>query len=132
MPHEELHQFLLGVMGDYIIPGTVYEYKKVLCHPSFVTSKPRAKIPTYVISNERLAAVWTRLRDRLASVDSSTSMVQTTEDYAADFYDMYINKHEGKHLTGDRIRILMLTLPFVLLDLIAPESRGESTICCVT
>ena len=29
--------------------------------------------PTYVISNERLAAVWTRLCDRLASVDSSNS-----------------------------------------------------------
>ena len=34
---------------------------------------------------------------------------------------MYINKHEGKHLTGDQIRILLLTLPFVLRDLIAPE-----------
>ena len=48
-------------------------------------------------------------------------MIQITEDYAAHFYDMYINKHEGKHLTGDRIRILLLTLPFVLRDLIAPE-----------
>ena len=28
---------------------------------------------------------------------------------------------EGKHLTGDRVRILLLTLPFVLRDLIAPE-----------
>ena len=48
-------------------------------------------------------------------------MVQITEDYAAHFYYMYINKHKGKHLTGDQIRILLLTLPFVLLDLIAPE-----------
>ena len=60
VPREELHQFLLGVMGDYILPGTVYQYEKVLCHPSLVTSKPGANIPTYVISNERLAAVWTR------------------------------------------------------------------------
>ena len=101
--------------------GTVHEYEKVLRHPSLVTSRPGAAIPTYVISNERLAAVWTRLRDRLSSVDSSSSMIQITEDYAAHFYDMYINKHEGKHLTGDRIRILLLTLPFVLRDLIAPE-----------
>ncbi len=48
-------------------------------------------------------------------------MVQITEDYAAHFYDMYINKHEGKHRTGDQIQILLLTLPFVLQDLIAPE-----------
>jgi hypothetical protein len=66
-------------------------------------------------------AVWTSSRDRLASVDSSTSMVQITEDYAAHFYYMYINKHEEKHLTGDQIRILLFTLPFVLRDLIAPE-----------
>jgi hypothetical protein len=118
---EELHQFLIGVLGDYIIPGTVYEYEKVLRHPSLVTSKPGAKILTYILCNERLAAMWTCLSDRLASVDSSTSMVQITEDYAAHFYEMYMNKDEGKHLTGDRIRILMLTLPFVLRDLIAPE-----------
>ena len=121
VPREELHQFLLGLLGDYIIPGTVYEYERVLRHPSLITSPPGAKIPTYVISNEMLAAVWARLRDRLASVDSSSSMIQITEDYAAHFYSMYIDKHEGKHLTGDRIRILLLTLPFMLRDLVAPE-----------
>ena len=93
----------------------------MLCHPSLVTSKPGAKVPTYVITNERLAAVWTRLCNHLASVDSSTSLVQITEDYAAHFYNMYINKHKGKHLTGDQIQILQLTLPFMLLVLIAPE-----------
>jgi hypothetical protein len=44
-----------------------------------------------------------------------------TQDYAAHFYDMYINKHDGKHLTCDRVCILLLALPFVLWDLIAPE-----------
>jgi hypothetical protein len=39
---------------------------------------------------------------------------------------MYINKYEGnlgKHLTGDPVStsILLLTLPFVLRNLIAPE-----------
>ena len=93
----------------------------MLRDPALITSKPGAKVTTYVISNDRLAAVWARLRDRLASVDSSSYMVQVTQDYAAHFYDMYINKHDGKHLTGDRVRILLLTLPFVLRDLIAPE-----------
>ena len=39
------------------------------------------------------------------------------------FYYMYINKHEsnlGKHLT-DWVSILLLTLSFVLRDLIEPE-----------
>jgi hypothetical protein len=48
-------------------------------------------------------------------------MVQVTQDYAAHFYYMYINKHEGKHLTGDQVCMILLTLPLVLLDLIAPE-----------
>jgi hypothetical protein len=121
VPREELHQFLIGVYGDYVIPATVYEYERVLRDPALITSKPGARITTYVISSERLAAVWARLRDRLSSVDASSSMVQVTEDYASHFYDMYINKHEGKHLTGDRVRILLLTLPFVLRDLIEPE-----------
>ena len=122
------HQFLIGLYGDYIIPSTVYEIERILRDPALITSRPGAKVTTYVISNERLAAVWARLRDRLASVDSSTSKVQVTQDYAAHFYDMYINKHEGKHLTGDRVRILLLTLPFVLRDLIAPEVCMQYTL----
>ena len=41
--------------------------------------------------------------------------------YATHFTDMYVDKHTGKHMTGDRVRILLLTLPFLLRDLIAPE-----------
>jgi hypothetical protein len=36
-------------------------------------------------------------------------------DYAAHFYEMYVEKHKGKHLTGELVRILLLTLPFLLL-----------------
>lgn len=120
-PREELHQFLIGLYGDYIIPSTLYEYHKVLRSPDLVMSKPGAKITQNLVSNEMLAGVWARLRDRLSSVDSSDSMVHVTQDYAAHFYDMYIDKHTGKHLTGDRVRILLLLLPFLLRDLIAPE-----------
>jgi hypothetical protein len=70
-----------------------------------------------------LKVVWKRLRDCLASVDSSTSTFEITNDYAAHFYDMYINKHDGKHMTGDRMKILLLNLPFLLRDLVAPEVR---------
>ena len=48
-------------------------------------------------------------------------MVEVTTAYASHFIDMYVDKHTGKHLTGDRMRILLLTLPFLLRDLIAPE-----------
>ena len=94
-PREELHQFLIGLYGDYIIPSTLYEYHKVLRRPDLVTSRPGAEIVTHLISNERLAWVWARMRDRLSAVDSSLGMVHVTEDYAAHFYDMYVNKHEA-------------------------------------
>ena len=77
----------------------------------------------YLVTNEMLEDVWVCLRDRLSSLDSSTSLLQVTSQYAAHFYDMYVEGHTGKHLTGDRIRILLLNLPFVFRDLIAPEVK---------
>ena len=68
-----------------------------------------------------MVQIWVRLRDRLASIDGSTSMIKVTSDYAAHFYDMYVKNHDGKHMTGDRIKILLLNLPFMLRDLILPE-----------
>jgi hypothetical protein len=121
VPREELHQFLIGVYGDYVIPSTLYEYEKVLRRPDLVISRPDARIVKYLVSNDMFAGVWARLRDRLSSLDSSASMLEVTVDYAAHIYDMYVEKHKGKHLTGERIRILLLTLPFLLRDLIAPE-----------
>ena len=56
-------------------------------------------------------------------MDSSTSTIEITNDDAAHFYDMYINEHDGKHMTGDHMKILLLNLPFLLRDLVAPEVR---------
>ena len=92
-----MHQFLIRLHGDYIIPSTLYEYNKVLRRPDLVTSKVVAQVVTHLISNEMLAWVWARLLDRLSAIDSSFSMVHVTEDYAAHFYGKHINKHEGKH-----------------------------------
>ena len=58
----------------------MYEYHKVLRRPDLVTSRPDAQIVTPAISNERLAGVWARLRDRLSAVDSSFGMVQVTQN----------------------------------------------------
>jgi hypothetical protein len=70
-----------------------------------------------------LRKVWIRLRDRLSSLDSSTSLLEVTSEYAAHLNDMYVDGHTGKHLTGDRICILLLNLPFLFRDLIAPEVK---------
>jgi len=120
-PREELHQFLIGLYGDYVIPSTLYEVEQVLRRPDLVLSKPGAKVPRYLVTNEMKAGVWARLRDRLSSLDSSSAMLEVTMDYATHFCDMYVDKQKGKHLSGERVRILLLTLPFLLRDLIAPE-----------
>jgi hypothetical protein len=120
-PKEELHQFLIGLYGDHLLPATMYEIEKVLRGPDSIKGFDKNKAPIYVVSKKRLKVVWKRLRDRLASVDSSTSTVEITNDYAAHFYDMFINKHDGKHMTGDSMKILLLNLPFLLRDLLAPE-----------
>ena len=125
LPREELHQFLVGTYGGYVIPSSMHLIKKVLRKPEFILRHANGQggITKYLVSNAMLSGVWVRLRDRLSAIDSSTSMIEVTVEYAAHFYDMYIEGHTAKHLTGDRIRILLLNLPFLFRDLIAPEVR---------
>jgi hypothetical protein len=42
-------------------------------------------------------------------------------EYAAHFHDIYIDGKECAKMTGDRMKMLMLTLPFLVRDLIKPE-----------
>ena len=39
---------------------------------------------------------------------------------------MYINNHDGKHMTGDRMKILLLNLPFLLRDLVADQNAASA------
>ncbi len=75
------------------------------------------------MSNEAVARVFRRLADRLQGVAADTVTLMTTisPDYAAHFLEVYVKKTENAKFTGDRIRFLMLTPPFVVLDLISPE-----------
>ncbi len=50
-------------------------------------------------------------------------MIKVTVEYAAHFSHMYIEGHTGKHLSGDRIHILLLNLLFFFRNLIN-EVRG--------
>ena len=120
-PKEELHQFLIGLYGDHLLPATMYEIEKALRGPGTIRGYDKNGAAMYIISKKMLKQVWKRLRDCLASLDSSTSTIEITDDYAAHFYDMYIRQHDGKHMTGDRMKILLLNLLFLLRDLIEPE-----------
>ena len=123
-PKEELHQLLIGLYGEHLLPATMYEIEKVLRSPDTISGYDKNGAAMYVISKTRLKDVYARLRNRLSSVDSSTSTIEISTDYAAHFYDMYIKKHDGKHMTGHHMKILMLNLPFLLRDLIEPEASS--------
>jgi hypothetical protein len=66
-------------------------------------------------------AVWKRLSDRFATVVADTSMLTMSTEYAAHFHDIFIDGKEHAKMTGDRMKMLMLTLPHMVRDLIAPE-----------
>ena len=106
-PKEELHQFLIGLYGEHILPATLHEYERLLRNPIYSTGNDKDGNPKYLISKKMMADIWARLRDRLASIESSTSMLEVTSDYAAHFFDMYVKNHDGKHMTGDQIKILL-------------------------
>ena len=120
-PKEELHQFLIGLYGEHILPATLHEFERLLRNDMYSMGVDANGNQKYLITKTVMANIWARLRDRLASIDSSTSMIEVTSDYAAHFFDMYVKNHDGKHMTGDRIKILLLNLPFMLRDLILPE-----------
>jgi hypothetical protein len=45
-------------------------------------------------------------------------MITIKPEYAGHFYDLYIHSQENTKLTGDSMKLLMLTLPFMASDLI--------------
>ena len=120
-PKEELHQLLIGLYGEQLLTATMYEIEQTLRGPDTITGYDKNKAPIYIISKKRLKNVFARLRNRLSSLDSSTSTIEISTEYAAHFFDMYIKKHDGKHMTGDSMKVLMLNLPFLLRDLLEPE-----------
>ena len=94
----------------------MYHYTQELRRPDLVDKKGNP-----LIKNARLKAVWIRLANRMATVVADTSMVTISPQYATHFYNMYINGKENAKLTGDRMKILMLSLSFMVRDLIRPE-----------
>ena len=106
----------LGLFGDHIVPAVLHRYTQVLRLPDLVNSKGQPLVTT-----ARLGAVWKRLSSRFKTVVADTSMITLSTDYSIHFHDLFIDGKENAKMTGDRMKMLMLTLPFMVRDLIAPE-----------
>lgn len=57
-PREELHQFLIGLYGQYVLPSSLHMYTQVLHAPELYKS-PYSQL----VSDAMLRRVWTRIRD---------------------------------------------------------------------
>ncbi len=130
-PKDELHQWFLGLYGEHIILAIVHRYTQVLQRPDLIWHD-RNGVAHPIMSNEAVARVFRRLADRLQGVVADTSMMTISPEYAAHFLEVYVKKTENAKFTGDRVRFLMLTLPFLVRDLIAPEVTWYSLyIACI-
>ena len=65
MPREELHQFLICLLSEYIIPFAFHSITSVLRKPEFILITSDKGVNKYLVSHTILKGVWTRLGDRL-------------------------------------------------------------------
>ena len=112
---DTFHRYL-GLFGDHIVPAVLYRYTQVLRRPDLINSQGKP-----LVTAARLGAVWKRLSERFKTVVADTSMITLSTDYSIHFHDHYIDGKENAKMTGDRMKMLMLTLPFMVRDLITPE-----------
>ena len=131
---EELHQLLIGLFGEHILPAIKFEYQRVLRQEDLVKKwREDWGMGKHACTDKMLRGVWLCLSDCLLSVESSLSMLQLTPKYAEHFYTMYVDQHQGTKLTGNQIKMLLLTVPVFLCNLITPEVSSclQSRHCCV-
>jgi hypothetical protein len=51
---EELHQVLIGLYGDYLLPATMHDLEKVLRGPDTIKALNKNKEQTYIVSKKML------------------------------------------------------------------------------
>jgi hypothetical protein len=98
------------------VPAVLHQYTQALRHADLINSNGKPLVTTACLKE-----VWTLLAGSLETVVADTSMITLSTEYAAHFHDVYINGKENAKMTGDSMKMLMLTLPFMVRDLIAPE-----------
>ncbi len=91
---EELHQLLIGLYGEHLLPATMYEIEKALRNPNTIRGFDKNGSPIYIISKQRLKTVFPRLRNRLSSLDSSTSTIEVTTEYASQWLTLLRHVHQ--------------------------------------
>ena len=58
LPREELHQFLIGLYGEYIIPSAFHSITSLLSKLGFILSTSDKGVNKYLVPNATLEGVW--------------------------------------------------------------------------
>jgi len=135
-PSDELHFLILGVFGDHLMGSIVHLwvlitrcytllhiYSDDLLNRYEQTLRPESlrNGGRHLLSDSKLATFWRRLETRLCSLKAEESMVTITPAMASHIHAMHVKKEISRKLTGDRTKILMLTMPFICRDLAYEE-----------
>ncbi len=99
----------LGLYGNCIIPAVLQRYTQVLLCSDLINSRDKS-----LFTAALLKAVWKRLSDSFATVVVYTSMITLSLEYTAHFHNIHIDGKEHAKMTGDSMKMLMLTLPFMV------------------
>ncbi len=111
----------LRLFGNLVVSAVLYSSTQVLQRKDLVNSKGKLLLTTAL-----LEVVWKLLADCFATVVADTSMIALFPEYAAHFDDTYIDGKECAKMTGDSMKMLMLTLLFLVCDFIEVDrTRGK-------
>lgn len=113
-----------GIILSRALPAIPYRDTQVQRRPKLLSSKGKPLITKAPLETAwSHCGQWTRLTDCFATVMANTSMVTITPEHASHFYDPYMHWYgkENAKRTGDSMKLLMLTLPLMVRDLIALE-----------
>ena len=114
-----MHQATIGLFGNHIVKAVVNKIKATLRNDSYTKGKFGDGRTKYFFSEAAQEEVFTRMLGRLTRFESPAAGFQITAKYAAHVRRVFLEDHSS--FTACRIELLMIALPFVLRDLLAPE-----------
>ena len=74
-----------------------------------------------LMSPERVQTCWRRVTDRLANIHSCETTIAISEDCAMTFFKMHADSSEGVNMTGEKTKLLVVSLPFEFENVFTPQ-----------
>jgi hypothetical protein len=95
-------------------------YTQILQRPDLLKNTSNGKTKPF-FSEKDISNVFIRLSKRLEYLRSEEALITVTSKFTASIMDLYVKNNNKVRLTGDRMKMLALVLPFALRDLLYQE-----------